>query len=176
MTRSSSGGGCIEPRDLAQLLSRSALFYAGTTNYGVFGFLEGYGRPDLTRIVSEVPSVRVDSAVTKAWAPGGNAPDGFKVKGFLVRLWYGPGVRIGSVTGPGQQRAATWTSSAFLRTVTSSRSKAASRRSRGMEWCNPSSIRSQRRLDPPDVSCSRRGRNLDPTRFRAANAVPLRGA
>jgi hypothetical protein len=101
--RSGSGGGCLEPRAYAEALAHSPAIYHGFTGGTTYGFLSGSGRSDLVKVLSEIPGVRVDSAVTEAWAPGGNVPDGFTLKGFMVRFWMGPGVPFPSLLEAGSR-------------------------------------------------------------------------
>ncbi len=57
----------------------------------------GYGRSDLERLVADDSRVRIESTISAAWYPRRSAPDDFTTKIFLVRIWYGPGVRFGSI-------------------------------------------------------------------------------
>lgn len=95
--RSGAGGGCRFPTDLAKAISLGSSFFSGIAGAPGYMLVSGYGRSDLERLVADDSQVRIESAISTAWHPGGNAPDDFAAKIFLVRIWYGPGVRFSSI-------------------------------------------------------------------------------
>lgn len=97
ITRQEGGGGCVRPAAIARAISRVPAYYVGTSSGPDYDMLRGYGRADLARIVADDPRARIQSTISAAWYPGGNAPADFAVKAFLVRIWHGRGVRFRSV-------------------------------------------------------------------------------
>ena len=99
LTRTETGGGCTPPRELERAMARVPVFVMGTAGGPDYVLLNGLARADLERIVPGDPRVRVDSAITSVWYPGGSASDDFAVRAFLLRIWQGTGVRLGSMLG-----------------------------------------------------------------------------
>jgi hypothetical protein len=97
ITRWEGGGGCMQPAEIAKAISHVPSYYSGTSAWRGYDLLNGYGRADLARVVADDSRVRIQSTISTAWHPGGNASEEFAVKAFLVRIWHGPGVRFGSV-------------------------------------------------------------------------------
>lgn len=97
ITLSEGRGGCVPPEELAEAISRRSSFFAGYGGASRYMLVDGYGRSDLERLVADDSQVRIESTISAAWHPGGSAPDGSTMKIFLVRIWYGPGVRFGSI-------------------------------------------------------------------------------
>jgi hypothetical protein len=97
VTRTEWGGGCMAPREIERAMARVPAFVMGSGGGPDHVLLSGYGRPDLERIVSLDPRVRVKSAITDVWHPGGNASDDFAIRAFLLRIPKGAGVRLGAM-------------------------------------------------------------------------------
>lgn len=96
-TRSEGRGGCLPSEEIARAISRGSSFFSGTEGAPGYMLVSGFGRSDLERLVADNSQVRIESAISTAWHPGGSAPDEVAAKIFLVRIWYGPGVGFGSM-------------------------------------------------------------------------------
>lgn len=97
ITRNESGGGCQQPADIARVVARVPAFFTGVAGADGYVLVSGFARAGLERIVPDDARVRIESTITSAWHPGGNASPGFALKAFLVRIWHGLGVRFGSL-------------------------------------------------------------------------------
>jgi len=72
--RNETRGDCVSSSDLVRAISRRPSFFTGGAGGRDHVLVSGYGRSDIERIVADDPEVRVESAISPVWHPGGMLP------------------------------------------------------------------------------------------------------